>query len=353
MDLFVLNTNLDTIAIVDTYTSIIWTDRYQECGDFEAYTAVTEQMLNVFREEYYVQNRDSEHTMIVEGIRIKSDSEEGSHLTITGRSLESILERRIIWGKKTLSGNFQNAIQELLNDCIISPTNSARKIDNFIFEASDDPTITSLTIDAQYTGDNLYDVIKNTCSERGIGFKVTLNDSKQFVFKLYAGVDRSYDQTANPYVIFSPNYENLLNSNYLSSKKTLKNTTLIGGEGEGSERRYIGVTDGSTGLDRRELFTDARDISSDVGDGVILTEDEYNAQLIQRGNEKLAEYTEVVSFEGEAETSIMFKYGEDFFMGDIVQISNEYGHESRARVLELIRSESNEGISVYPTFKTV
>ncbi len=55
---------------------------------------------------------------------------------------------------------------------------------------------------------------------------------KQFVFELYAGFDRSYDQTENPYVIFSPKFENIINSNYIESKASLKTVTLVGGEGE-------------------------------------------------------------------------------------------------------------------------
>jgi hypothetical protein len=49
----------------------------------------------------------------------------------------------------------------------------------------------------------------------------------------------------------------------------------------------------------------------------------------------------------------MFKYGEDFFNGDIVQITNEYGHETKARILEIVMSENEEGTSVYPTFATI
>lgn len=352
MNLLVLNTNLDTIAIVDSYESFIWTDRYNSYGDFELYTPMTGEVLGYIKQDYYLQNRDSEHTMIIEKLLIESDVEDGNHITVTGRSLESILDRRIIWGQKTISGNLQNGIKTLLNENIISPSDSNRKISNFIFEESTDPAITSLTIEAQYTGDNLYEVIRNICSEHSIGFKVTLNTNKQFIFKLYAGADRSYEQTTNPYVVFSPNFENIVNSNYIESKASLKNVTLVGGEGEGASRKYATVGSG-VGLNRRELFTDARDISSDVGDGVVLTDSEYTAQLQQRGKENLAENTDITSFEGQIETTLMFKYGEDFFNGDIIQIANEYGHESRARIIEIVTSEGTEGKSVYPTLSTI
>ena len=350
MDLTILDTNLEVISIVDTYESFIWTDRYHEYGDFELYTSISEDILINARQDYYIQNRDSEHVMIIEKLLINSDTENGNHITVTGRSLESILNRRIIWGQKTLSGNLQNGIKELLDDCIINPSDSDRKIDNFIFEYSDDPAVTGLTIQAQYTGDNLYDVIQKICSEYDIGFKVTLNDNKQFVFKLYAGADRSYDQVINPYVIFSHNFDNIINSNYIESKSALKNVALVGGEGEGSYRKYTTVGAG-IGINRRELFVDARDMSSDVGDGISLANDEYYAQLQQRGKEKLAENTDITSFEGQVETTLMFKYGEDFFNGDIVHIADEYGHETRARIIEIVISENEEGLSVYPTFE--
>ena len=99
-----------------------------------------------------------------------------------------------------------------------------------------------------------------------------------------------------------------------------------------------------TGINRRELYVDARDISSDSED---------NAKKLQRGKEKLSEYTDISSFEGRAETRIMFKYGEDFFTGDIVQFADEYGHEAPARIVEMITSDSGEGLSVYPTFKMI
>ena len=352
MDLLVLNKSLDVIAIVDVYESIIWTERYYEYGDFELYTAMTQDLLNYIKTDNYIQRVGSDRVMIIEEIRIDTDSETGNHITITGRSLESILDRRVIWSQTTISGNLQNGIKKLVNENIISPSKEERKISNFIFKDSTDSQITGLTVEAQYTGDNLYDVISKVCEEKSIGFKVSLNENKQFVFELYAGADRSYEQTNYPYVVFSPNFDNIINSNYLESKENLKNVALVGGEGEGTARKYLAIGN-TSGLDRRELFVDARDISSEGEDGETLTTEQYNELLKQRGNEYLADYTDLVSFEGAVETNIMYKYGVDFFDGDIVQIANEYGHEAKVRILEVVISENEEGNSIYPTFKTI
>lgn len=351
MDLFVLNTNLETVAVIDIYEQFRWTDRYNKHGDFELYTPVRQDLLQYLIQDYYLVNRESEHVMIIEELKIVSDAESGNRITVSGRSLESILDRRIVWGQTTLSGNLQNAIQTLLNECIISPSIQDRKISNFIFEASTDPAITGLTISAQYTGDNLYEVIEKICEEQKIGFKITLNSRNQFVFKLYSGVNRSYDQIAVPYVIFSPKFDNLINSKYLESKMPMKNVTLIGGEGQGRSRVYTTVGSG-VGLNRREMFTDARDVSSDDGTETGMSEGTYLYLLQYRGKEDLAENKEIIAFEGKAETSTMFEYGKDYFIGDIVQVANEYGHETKARIIEMIISDNHE-FSIYPTFETI
>jgi hypothetical protein len=351
MELFVLNADFESIAVIDTYESMIWTDRYNAYGDFEIYFAMDENLLEYIKEDYYLWLKDSEHSMIIEDIKIDADTEEGNRLIVTGRSLESILERRIIWGQRIFSGNLQNAIQIMLNENIITPSVADRKIANFIFVPSTDSKITSLTIDNQYTGDDLYTVIKGLCEENNIGFKIVLTDDNQFAFSLYAGADRSYDQTENPYVVFSPNFENIINSNYFSSKAGYRNVTLVAGEGEGASRKTT-VVGSASGLDRRELFTDARDISSDTEDGT-LSDAEYIAQLRTKGLKNLADHMITTAFEGEVEVTRLFKYGEDFFIGDIVQIANEYGNENSAYISELIISNSDEGLSIYPTFKTI
>ena len=349
MELWVLDTSFRSVMIIDNFKSAIWTDRYREYGDFEMCLAMTPDIIQSIRTDYYLYLRESEHAMIIEKLSIESDTEEGNTLIVSGRSLESILQRRIIWGPHSYRGSLQNAVESMLNDAFIAPSISERKVDNFIFEASSDPKVTSLTIDAQYTGSNLYEVIVGLCKENGLGFKIALNDQSQFVFSLYSGKDRSYDQSENPYVVFSPKFENIINSNYFSSNENLKNVTLVAGEGEGASRRtaVIGTT---SGLDRRELFTDARDVSSDTETGT-LTDAQYIEKLKARGRKNLAEHTGATAFEGEVEATRLFKYGTDFFLGDIVQIANEYGHETSACITELVTSENEEGFSVYPTFQ--
>lgn len=351
MDIFVLNQNKELIHVLDTFESFIWTDRFSQYGDFEIYTPASIESVSQLKENYYLIRDDTDHVMIIENKKIESDVENGSKLVVTGRSLESILKRRIVWNQTNLDGYIQGQIKKLLDENIISPTDQKRKIDGFIFEETTDEYIASLQVRAQFTGDEVYSAIKNLCDSVEIGFKVTLNESGQFVFKLYSGKDRSYSQEINPYVVFSPNFENIINSNYLEQTEGSKNIALVGGEGEGNNRRTISVGDSEvSGLNRRELFVDARDISSETEDGK-LTNDQYNYLLTQRGLEHLSEYKVQKSFDGQVEATQMYKYGEDFFMGDIVQLENEWSQESRVRVVEFIYSENQSGVESYPTFE--
>lgn len=355
MQLVVLDTSFSVVQVIDSYDSLIWTERYADYGDFELVLPFLNGVLYYINFDNYLAIKESSTVMVIEQIEIETNIESGNKLKVSGRSLESILDRRIVWKQTILNGKLQNGVQKLLNENIIQPTDSSRKISNFTFEESSDTTITGLTIEAQYTGDNLFDVIKSICDVYGLGFRISLSDSG-FVFSLYNGKDRSYDQIVNPYVIFSPMYDNLISSNYLDSTKNLKTVTLVAGEGEGTARKTkeVPIDSGAgSGLSRREMYTDARDISSTDGEET-LTEAEYNSQLVERGKEKLTEYTRVTSAEGEADThSTSFTYGEDYNVGDIVEVVNEYGIETKARVIEFIRSESESGYDMYPTFSII
>ena len=352
MELLIMDENFAGVSTLDIFESIIWTDRYYACGDFEIYMPCSEKMLSTLKQDMYLYLRESEHIMIIEDIQIDTDVEDGAHLTVTGRSLESILDRRVVWNLTTLSGGLQAGIKQLLNENAISPSDPARAIPNLIFEDSTDSKITNLALNAQYYGENLYDVICEVCESNEIGFKITLNKSNQMVFSLYAGTDRSYEQTENPYVIFSPGFDNLLNSNYISSKKTLKTVTMITGEGEGSDKKKAAAecsNGAGSGLNRREMHTDASGISQTDGENTI-SDEAYTALLQRQGIDELSQNTRTESFEGEVSSGRTYTYGTDYFMGDIVQNVNEFNIKATSRVTEYIMSQDESGIERYPTF---
>lgn len=330
------------VSVVENFSSFVWTDRYYSAGDFELYVPPTIRVLTQYIPDYYVVRPDSEHVMIIDSVLLEED-DDGYSYKISGESLESILKRRILWTDTTLSGNFQDAIKTLLDGSIISPSIADRKIDNFVFVKSEDEAITSLTIEeAEYSKDEtIYDIIEKNCQEFEIGFKVTLTSDNKFAFTLYKGVDRSYDQTAVPYVIFSPAFDNLTSSSFLKSYTDYKNVALVTGtstDSEGESTDLSTVVGEASGLDRRETHIDAGDVQGNT------------SVLTKKGNEELAALKKTEAFEGEANVFNMFVYGKDFFIGDMVQLEDAFGNTGKSIVSEMVFSSDGEGEKFYPTF---
>ena len=358
----VFNKDFERIAICDDYESLIWTDRYNEPGDFELSFGMRKDLLDIYAPDNYLVSRDSEYTMIIEGYKIETDLEGGNHLIVRGRSLESVLCRRIVWKQTTVKGNLQRAVRRLIEENVTGRSNldiGNRRIPNFVFQENTDGAVDSLRIDeTQFTGDVLYDALKAICDVHDVGFSLKKNERNEFIFQLYVGQDRAYNQPLNTYVVFSPNFDNLISSDYDEDKTKYCNVTLVAGEGEGNERKTTTVGDLEVwGLERRELFTDARDISSktedEEGNSVTLDEAEYIKALKTRGLEKLKEAEIEKTFDGQVEATQQYKYGQDFFLGDLCQLENEYGQQTKVKVMEYIHSESTSGIEEYPTFKVV
>lgn len=338
----IMNDQFQRLAIIDDYNSFIWTTRYYTSGDFQLMVDVSEANMNLFMQDYYVVRDDDDNVGIIEDIKIQRNEDAHEVMIITGRFLDSIIARRIIAVQTTVSGKVSACIEQLLTENIINPSVSARKIANFTVDSYE----ISTRMQAQYTGKNLLETISAICTTYGIGYKVTLNEDNEFVFQLYEGVDRTYDQTANPWVIFSDTYDNLLSSEYEENYKTLANAVLVAGEGEGLDRKTAWVTDGSTGLDRHEIYKDQRNIQSNDGE---IPDEEYYELLEESGKESLTKYT--TAFTGKVYFNGI-TYKEDIGMGDLCVIKNSrWGIYLNTRLVEVIESVNEAGeYSITPTF---
>ena len=352
---YIYDTDFVLKKILDSYLSSIWTVRYDQYGDFEICAPYSKDIFDEIKLDDYVMRPDSDRMMVVEDIQIQTDAEGGNQIIFSGRSAESILDRRVLFDQTIVDGNTQDGIASLLNANAISPSDANRKLP-VVFRKSEDAVITALETAYQFAGETLYEAIKSLCVEGSIGFRLLPDlNAKNFIFELYNGVDRSYHQTDRPYVMFSPDFDNIITSSYVSSKKEYKNVAYAAGEGEGSERTVISVYSGETeasGLSRRELYVDAGSVSSTTSDGQI-TESDYLGQLASRGSEELEKVKSTTFFEGEVDTSRQFVYGVDFEIGDIVQLQNEYGVEGCARITELVLSDDQNGSTSVPTFTSI
>lgn len=355
MDIDVLNERFDREAVVDTYTSFIWSDRYNLCGDFELWLPAAKGTADLFKKDRYLEIPSSDRTMIIEETQVKTNYFDGNWFIVSGRSLESILARRIIAQKTVLTGNLQNGIEKLLNENVISPSDPKRTIPNLTFKPSTNAVITGLTVEASYFGENLYDVISTLCTENDIGFKLLRIGTNQFEFSLYSGTDYSYAQDKRPWVVFSPDYDNLVGSDYRSSNTGLRTSILASYERSTDEALYTNLVEGEeTGLARREGYLAAQIESYEHEDpenpDTTAEYQYYTEQLKAAAKEALGEARMTTAFSGEINGDVQFIYGRDFILGDLVQVINEYGMEHVARVGEVMYSSSEKGERAIPTF---
>lgn len=103
-----------------------------------------------------------------------------------------------------------------------------------------------------------------------------------------------------------------------------------------------------TGLARKELFVDARDLQIGSDPENPITTEEYAELLTTRGLEKLAEAQLVQSFDATVRTlNPTYQYGADFFLGDTITVTDErLGVTVDAVVYGISRSVGKEGESL-------
>lgn len=342
MDLYFTDSSFDRKFVLDVFNSLIWTKRYYTCGDFELYTPTTAEITSILAACPYVCRDDDDSVMIVENVQITTDAENGDYYTITGRSLESILSRRIVEGKTTHqfvidTDNAAEVVYQLVKINIGELAEFNRIVTNFVT----DTTFSYPTdIKMQITGKNLMEAVTDICMTYGFGFRVRI-DNGNIIFSLYKG------NTTD--VTFSTEFDNLINSDYSYNSENYKNVVEIAGEGEGISRKWASIHSlDYGGLERRELFVDARDISSNSGE---ISEEDYYDMLFTRGFEKLAECQIVKAFSGEVEPMTTYEYKKDYNLGDIVTVDNGYGVTAKPRIIEIIECWDSTGYKVVPTFE--
>lgn len=347
MYLYVYDTDFQETAIIEEYKSLIWTDRYDKCGDFELEIPYQSSLLDVFQLGFYCRVEQSMHWAVIEKVEMKKEAEDAAEMIVSGRSLESVLERRVIIEKvKFEEESLQNAVQSLLTTNIIEPTDSQRKIKGFKMKLSTDSSITELTLTSDYDGDDLLSVISGICQENELGFLIGVEDDFTLYFQLYKGVDRSGADAYNGTVCFSPEYDNLLNSSFYLSSEAYHNTVIV----STSETDYVLVSQDvagfTSGLARRETQIDVNELKNNQSSK--LSDD----MIVQKAREKInSDYKIMKVFEGDIVPNGIYLYMEDYFTGDIVKMTDIFGNTQNLRIKEMVISYDEVGLEMTPAFE--
>lgn len=356
MEMYLLDSLLRRIDVVDKFESLIWTERYSDIGDFELLIHSNRHTRSQFLEDSMVAINKSYRVMRIKTVEDTTDEEGKAALKVTGRSLEDILEDRVakytmsnleVEPNWVLTGLPADIARQMFDRICRDGALSASDIIPFLMPGHILPTGnipepgTSITWTQE--PDSLFAAIQSLCITYDLGFRLIRNfDTSQLYFAIYSGDDRTTRQTVLAPVVFAPNYDNLKNTTELKTIQDSKNVAYVFSE-FGWKIVYPDNVDpaDATGFHRHVIKVDASDI----------TEDTINVDgaLEQAGKEALLQARTMSAFDGELNQTSQYLYGRDYNLGDLVELRNEDGVITYRRVSEQIFVDDGEGERSYPT----
>lgn len=333
--LFFFDKELNLLGVVDYFISLRWQRKYFEAGEFEIVLPVTDYIMKMIDTDVLVMRNSYTEAGIIETIEFNDDGD-NEELTISGRFLSSLFERRIVKSRINFSGNTIEGMNTIVD--AMTPLTDEWETGTV--------TMSSEPITFQCTYKNVYEYLCKLAEYSGIGFRIVPNvDSKVYMFEVWEGVDRSYNQSENTQYSFSDDNYNVEQGSLTISTKDKVNYVLVGGSGEGTDRTLVEVGGGATGFDLYEAFNDQKNLSDDD-----LTESEYKAQLQTEGEETLSDGT--LEFEVTATSTADYK--EKWDLGDIVNVKKErWGIYETYRITEVEEVIEDGTKTVYPTFGSI
>lgn len=360
MDVYTLDELLRRTAVIDRYESLIWTERFRDVGDFELVVPADRGFRNLLAVGTNLAIPSSKRVMTVETVESGVSSDGEAILSVSGRSLEKVLEDRV--NRNGFALNVAPSEEWILTG---TPGYVARKIFddlcryNTIIPGDNIPFITPGTIyppstipedatnyEIRLEPDTVLGSIQKICEMYGMGFRLVRNqDRSQLYFDIYSGSDRTTQQTALPAVVFSSSLDNLTDTKELTSIANQKNVAYVFGKNAAVEVYAQDVSPGIAGFQRKVLVVMATDIELPVGAAL-------TAALTQRGQEELAKHRSIMAFDGEITQTSSYVYERDYFLGDLVEMRSPDGLATNMRITEQSIVSDSEGVRSYPTLST-
>jgi Siphovirus ReqiPepy6 Gp37-like protein len=380
MELLTLDGNYQPSELVERYASLIWTERYFTSGDFQLITTDVERMIKLLPLESMVTIRESTVPMVVEAYKIEKNPAGAPVLTITGRSFESILERRAavaypdpaiyqgeIWPARALwfedrektSDAAYHVLRRMLGDIERDrlppdpPLTVPLPAVGPEISANDTLEMVDLTLPADYSEitsnkyeikpGNLLTVVRELLTTGHHGLKAVRPEqgSNKIGIEIYNGANLTEQ------VVFDARFDQFENTTYLLSRAGSANMAYVFSKTHSAKvpKNALIQTeiDEPVGLDRRVIYVD---ISSEEG-----VDDPDSRRT--RGLIELYKLNSTAIFDGQISQQIAQSYNRDYFLGDIIRLDGEYGLSQDVRVAEFIRSDDSTGSKAFPAFQVV
>lgn len=381
---FLLDSDFRIISGVDKFQSMIWNEKYDEIGDFELYIPATEESIKLYSEAaekhyYIIRASDAKDTdlknlpiQMIETVKIDTSVKNGNFLIIKGSQLKKILYRRIALEEESIGGQIKEALYSLVTNNAVSPKDPDRRIPRLICDPDNDPKleaigIKDMIINFTLNGEFLSKIITTACKVHHLGWDVVLDYNQGLIkFKITTGLNRTQNQpgdlsTWNSPVVFSVKNSNLIKTTYSLDYENYRNVALVKSKYEdvvkGKKETLTNIKEVKpykidrrpVGLDRYEIFVNGDEYELE-DDNTAVDPNLIDAQSKAAGQSKLTEYLKKIDVSGEIDPGVTFKYGEDYFLGDLVCLQNEYGQTFEARITSILSTLSYNKASEIPAF---
>lgn len=306
---------LKLVGVVDDYISFVFTRKYSDVGEWQLVINALSENAKLIKDINFISNGDG-----VAGIVKKVVSNIGTDNTIiySGIELKGIINQRIVMPPSNSSHlSITNTAPEvvianIIDKQLINCDASQRNIP--FIRLADYSVIPPKKIDYNGRFTNAYDDITTIATANNIGWYADIQpieDNNQYgeiVYHIYSGLDRSINQSINSRLVLSFTNDNIASTTY-EANNGVPTTALVAGQGEGVDRSIAKINDAVSGLDRNELYIDARDIADEE-------------LLPQRGQETLAGYGDTANYQITFSQLMIERYRKDFDLGDIGTIED-------------------------------
>lgn len=332
--------------ILRKYTYAQYVDCFRDIGTFEIHAQLIEENLYLLdkTEQYYVLFYDGNKPIVgkVDDVKRESDEQYDTVIKLTGRLAPVLFTQRVINGTQKFSGKTYQRVEALVTSNLIQSDNEERNVDITI-NLLNEPVMQKKASqeDKQVTGGYVWDEMQSSLETDSFGIdfypvlSIPTGENKtnitSWMLDISPGNDRRAGNTeGNTPIIFSQQLSNIERTDYERKVEGYKNVAYVAGEGEEESRKWYEVEINQnieqkvlTGWGRKELWIDARDIQSEDEEGTKLTDEEYEALIAQRANEKASENTVQETYEAtKTENDKRYQYGVNYLKGDWVTVED-------------------------------
>jgi len=297
-DIYVYTPEFELLHIENRLTSVQWTECFADVGKLELHTDTKSDLVPVLMENKDAIILQGDAAALVTGI---TDVRGSFDFAAYGRTLSQMLLWRVVQ-PFAMTDTRENIIRKKVQEAFME--SGDKYISGFTMAATVGGT-SKVTYEVAEEPKLLLEVVQELCAPEKLGFAIDFRpDTKQFVFGLMRGTDRSAGQTVRTPLFFSEDERNFSETQYVYNGENYRTCGYRKITAEDGELVTFGevIKDVKTGFYRRESILSGE------------TESEAAAALAERKN------TEEI--EGSTQRVV---FGTDYGLGDIVTVQKLVG----------------------------